>query len=183
MRKQDNNSTMVIAVLCAVIIVIFSIVAVMLGKSHSGSGTNVMTKGSDPLPEGSDGNWWVPADSHVLQSPRNADMSEDAALADELDFGVVMDYTTYKTNRVGEVSSPLYKVKENCGAGAMDKVGMQSDGIMDEYSDGASVTQIEVYDTQGKQLCDTVFIVDGQYLIYYGTGNFVFEAVKMEAVG
>ena len=104
MRKQDNNSTMVIAVLCAVIIVIFSIVAVMLGKSHSGSGTNVMTKGSDPLPEGSDGNWWVPADSHVLQSPRNADMSEDAALADELDFGVMMDYTTYRTNRVGEVS-------------------------------------------------------------------------------
>ena len=84
MRKQDNNSTMVIAVLCAVIIVIFSIVAVMLGKSHSGSGTNVMTKGSDPLPEGSAGNWWVPADSHVLQSPRNADMSEDAALAEAL---------------------------------------------------------------------------------------------------
>ena len=180
MRKQNNVSTIVIAVLCAVVMLILSAVVVIPQKK---SETIVMTKGSDVLPAGSDGTWWVPADSHVLQLPRNADMTADEALADELDFGVVMDYTTYKTNRVGEISNPLYKVKENCSPKAMDAIGMQSDGIMDEYSDDASITQIQVFDTKGKMLCDTVFIVDGQYLVYYGTGNYVFEAVKMEAVG
>ena len=183
MNRQNNNSTMVIAVLCGVIVVIFSIVAVMLARSQTGGSQSVMAKGSDELPDYCIGNWWVPADSHVLQSPRNADMTEDAAMADEYDFGVVMDYTAFKSHRVGDVETPVYKVSENVGAAEMDTIGMQSDGIMDEYNTDAPVTRIDIYDTSGKSLCDTVFIIDRQYLIYYGTGNYVFEAVRMDAVG
>ena len=56
-------------------------------------------------------------------------------------------------------------------------------GIMDEFSENPTIDKIEIWNTDETQLCDTVFIIDGEYLVYYGTGNFVFCAVKLDAVG
>ena len=74
-------------------------------------------------------------------------------------------------------------MEENCDAAAMDEQGMQSNGIMQEFRENAAITKIEIYNEDGSTLCDTVFIIDGEYLIYFGTGNYVFCAVKLDAVG
>ena len=105
------------------------------------------------------------------------------ALADENDFGVMITYGAYFTHRVGTIYNPTYKMQPNCGTDAMDKQGMQSDGIMDEFQENASITKIEVYNSEGTELCDTVFVIGDEHLIYYGTGNYVFCAVKLDAVG
>ena len=84
---------------------------------------------------------------------------------------------------VGSISNPSYKMEKNCGTDAMDAQEMQSEGIMEEFSDSASITKVEVYSEDGNALIDTVFIVDDEYLVYYGTGNYVFCAVKLDAVG
>ena len=177
--KTKSNAT-VIAVICAAIVVIFCVAVIMFAKGKGGNNEEVQT---GPLPERYVGSWALPADSHVLQSPRTADMTEDEALADENDFGLMVTYGVYSSHRIGSVSNPTYKLEKNCGTEAMDQQDMQSSGIMDEFSENASINKIEVYNEDGSQLCDTVFIIDDQYLIYYGTGNYVFCAVKLDAVG
>ena len=54
---------------------------------------------------------------------------------------------------------------------------------MEEFNDNASVTKIEIYNEDGSSLCDTVFVINDEYLVYFGTGNYVFCAVKLDAVG
>lgn len=169
-----------IAVICMVIIAAFTVAAVMFAKGRS---TDDGEEFIGPLPDNLVGIWELPGDSHVLQSPRTADMTEDEALADENDFGVTMTYGTYSTNRIGNIDNPTYKLEENCGTKAMDEQGMQSDGIMEEFNDNASVTKIEIYNEDGSSLCDTVFVINDEYLVYFGTGNYVFCAVKLDAVG
>ena len=178
--RPNNSNTAMIVVICTVIVVVFTVAAIMFARGKSAEEEEEYV-GS--LPESYVGSWELPADSHVMQSPRTADVSEDNAIADENDFGVTMTYGVYSTNRVGSISNPTYKMEEICGAEAMDEQGMQSAGILEEFSDAASVTKIEVYNENGSLLCDTVFIVDGEYLIYFGTGNYVFCAVKLDAVG
>ena len=179
--KQKNNNTAMIVIICAAVVVAFSVAAIMFAKGNA-SDSDTPAKGGS-LPDSYVGSWELPADSHVLQYPRNTDMSEDDALADENDFGVMITYGAYSTHRVGTINNPTYKMEKDCGTKEMDKQGMQSDGIMDEFADGAAVTKIEVYNSDQSQLCDTVFIIDDEYLVYYGTGNYVFCAVKLDAVG
>ena len=167
-------------VMCMVIVIAFTVAAVMFAKGRAADDGETFV---GPLPEKFVGSWELPGDSHVLQSPRTADMTEDEALADENDFGVTMTYGVYSTNRVGSISNPSYKMEENCGTEAMDQQDMQSDGIMEEFSDSSSITKIEVYSEDGSALIDTVFIIDNEYLVYYGTSNYVFCAVKLDAVG
>ena len=178
MRKNNNMALMV--VMCMVIVIAFTVAAVMFAKGRAADDGETFV---GPLPEKFVGSWELPGDSHVLQSPRTADMTEDEALADENDFGVTMTYGVYSTNRVGSISNPSYKMEENCGTEAMDEQDMQSDGIMEEFSDSSSITKIEVYSEDGSALIDTVFIIDNEYLVYYGTSNYVFCAVKLDAVG
>ena len=177
--KKNNNMAMMV-VMCMVIVVAFTVAAIMFAKGRS-SGDEEDFVGS--LPEKYVGSWELPGDSHVLQSPRTAELTEDEALADENDFGVTMTYGVYSTTRVGSVANPSYKMQQNCGTDAMDEQEMQSDGIMDEFSDNASITKIEVFSEDGNALIDTVFIIDDEYLVYYGRGNYVFCAVKLDAVG
>ena len=178
MRK--NNSMAMIVVMCMIIVVAFTVAAIMFARGRTADEEEGFV---GPLPEKYVGSWELPGDSHVLQSPRTADMTEDEALADENDFGVTMTYGVYCTNRVGSISNPSYKMEKNCGTKAMDEQEMESEGIMEEFSDNASITKIEVYSEDGNALIDTVFIVDDEYLVYYGTGNYVFCAVKLDAVG
>lgn len=177
MNPKNSNAVM-IAVICAVIVIIFAVAVVMFAKGRSDGGEQ---KGS--LTETYMGSWVLPGDSHVLQSPRTTDISEDDAIADENDFGVTITDAVYSTHRVGTVTDPFYKVERDCGIDSLDEQGMQSSGIMDEFSENASITRIDVYDAEGGNLCDTVFILDDEYLLYYGTGNYVFCAVKLDAVG
>lgn len=178
---KNNTTTKLIAVICVLIVIIFCLAADIFANRKSGDGDETVQNG--PLPETYVGSWALPADSHVLQSPRTADMTEDEALADENDFGIMLTYGIYSSHRVGSVSNPTYKLQKDCGTEAMDEQGMQSSGIMDEFSSNASISKIEVFNEKGNQLCDTVFIIDDQYLVYYGTGNYVFCAVKLDAVG
>ena len=180
MNRKSANTAM-IAVICAVIVIIFAAVVVLMTRGSNGSDAEDDSGG--PLPDSYLGSWALPGDSHVLQSPRNADVTEDDALADENDFGVMITYGAYTTHRVGSVSNPFYRMQQNCTPEDMDAEGMQSSGIMDEFNENASITRIEIFDKEGGNLCDTVFILDDQYLIYYGTGNYVFCAVKLDAVG
>ena len=196
----SNKNFITIAVVCVCCVAIFAAVAILIARGKSNqpdyndnigstgmqldeNGNLIVAQGSDYLPESCVGSWEVAKDSHVLQSPRNTDISEADAVKEEYNSGVLLAYDSYKTSRTGSVFSPFYKVKNNCTRDLMDAVGMQSDGIMDEFEKDAVITQIEVYDQSGKNLYDTVFIINDQYLIYYGTGNFVFAATKMEAVG
>ena len=181
--KKSNSNALMIVVMCAVVVLAFSVAAVMFAKGNSSSGGGDNYDGPGSIPERFIGNWELPADSHALQSPRNADMSEDEAIADEYDFGVTITYGEYITNRVGSINQPSYKLTENCGTAAMDEMGMQSDGILEEFSENASIDMIEVWNTDETELCDTVFIIDDQYLVYYGTSNYIFCAVKLDAVG
>lgn len=196
-----NKKTFIsVLVICVCGIVVFSVLAVFLatnqiGQSSSDSdpatngayidenGTLIVPEGSDYLPESCVGSWEVAQDAHVLQSPRNTEMSEEDAVKAECESGILLAYDSYRTNRVSSVSSPYYKVTQNCGTEALDEVGMQSDGIMDEFGDNPTITRIEIYEQDGINLADTVFIINDQYLVYYGTGNFVFAATKIEAVG
>ena len=182
MNRKNSNAAL-IAVICAAVVIAFSVAAVMLAKGNSAAPDDEDFGDRGTLPESYVGSWELPADSHALQSPRNTDMSEDEAMADEYDFGVTMTYGLFSTNRVGGISKPSYRLTENCGSEPMDELGMQSDGIMDEFSENPTIDKIEIWNTDETQLCDTVFIIDGEYLVYYGTGNFVFCAVKLDAVG
>ena len=178
--KIKNNNTVMIVVICSVIVVAFTVAAIMFAN---GRNTDDAEGFEGPLPERYVGSWELPGDSHVLQSPRTTDIAEDNAIADENDFGVTMTYGVYSNNRVGTINNPTYKMEENCDAAAMDEQGMQSNGIMQEFTENAAITKIEIYNEDGSTLCDTVFIIDGEYLIYFGTGNYVFCAVKRGAVG
>ncbi len=180
--KKSSNAAM-IAVICAVVVIAFSVAAVMFARGNSSTGGDDDSPSLGPLPDAYIGIWELPADSHALQSPRNADMSEDDAIADEYDFGVTMTYGEFSTNRVGGIRQPSYKLTKDCGAEAMDEYGMQSDGIMDEFKENASVDKIEIWNTDETELCDTVFVIDNEYLVYFGSGNFVFCAVKLDAMG
>lgn len=167
-------------IMCLVIVITFTVAAIMFAKGRDSIDTEEQP---GPLPESYVGSWALPGDSHVLQSPRNAEMTEDDAIADENDFGVTMTYGVYSTHRVGSVNSPVYKMERNCGTKAMDQQNMQSDGILEEFSDTASITKIEVFSEDESALIDTVFMIDDEYLVYFGTGNYVFCAVKLDAVG
>lgn len=186
--------------ICLCGIVIFSALAIFLATNQKGEQVNdsspitngaqidengnlIVPEGSDYLPESCVGSWEVSQDAHVLQSPRNTEISETEALEAEYNSGILLAYDSFRTNRVSSVPSPYYKVKQNCGTEAMDAIGMQSDGIMDEFGENPTITQIQVYNQDGTNLADTIFIINDQYLVYYGTGNFVFAATKVEAVG
>lgn len=203
---SSNKNFITIAVICVSCVIIFAAVVILIARGKSdGSDDNrlipdspsiggtqidengnlIVAAGSDYIPESCVGSWEVSGEAnHVLQSPRNTDMAEEDALKEErAGEGVLLAYDCYKTSRTGSVFSPFYKVKNNCSRELMDAVGMQSDGILDDFGDDAVLTQIEVYDQGGTNLYDTIFIVNDRYLIYYGTGNFVFAATKVEAVG
>ena len=181
MNRKNSNAAL-IAVICAAVVIAFSVAAVMFAKGNNADSEDEFD-GQGPIPESYVGRGELPADSHALQSPRNSDMSEDEAMADEYDFGVTMTYAIYSTNRVGGISQPTYRLTENCGSEPMDELGMQSDGILDEFSENPTIDMIEIWNTDESQLCDTVFIIDGEYLVYYGTGSYVFCAVRLDAVG
>ena len=197
---MKKKNLVVILSICVCGVIAFSVLAVYLAKSQNNTagsdsdpatngayidenGTLIVPEGSDYLPESCVGSWEVKADSHVLQSPRNTEMSEEDAIASEVESGLLLAYDSYRTNRISSVASPYYKVTQNCTTEALDAVGMQSDGIMDEFGDNASITKIDVYEQDGTTLADTLFVINDQYLVYYGTGNFVFAATKVEAVG
>ena len=177
---KKNNSVAMVVGICIVIVTAFTVAAIMFAK---GKDNPAVEEEPGSLPESYVGSWALPGDSHVLQSPRNAEMTEDDAIADENDFGVTMTYGVYSTHRVGSVNSPVYKMERNCGTKAMDQQNMQSDGILEEFSDTASITKIEVFSEDESALIDTVFMIDDEYLVYFGTGNYVFCAVKLDAVG
>ena len=198
---SSNKNLITIAVVCVCCVIIFAAVVVLVtrGKTdgtdntiNAGNSTGmqidrngnlIVAEGSDYLPESCVGSWDMTLDK-VMQAPRNTDTAEaDAVKAEKDGEGVLLAYDCYKTNLVGSVFSPFYKVKNNCSESLMDEVGMQSDGILDEFGDISSLTRIEVYDQGGTQKYDTIFIVNDKYLVYYGTGNFVFAATKVKAVG
>lgn len=198
---SSNKNLITIAVVCVCCVIIFAAVVVLVtrGKTdgandtiNAGNSTGmqidrngnlIVAEGSDYLPESCVGSWDMTFDK-VMQAPRNTDTAEaDAVKAEKNGEGVLLAYDCYKTNLVGSVFSPFYKVKNNCSENLMDEVGMQSDGILDEFGDISSLTRIEVYDQGGTQKYDTIFIVNDKYLVYYGTGNFVFAATKVKAVG
>lgn len=205
MRNINSNKNLItIAVICVCCVIIFAAVVVMMTRgdrndytSDAGNDTPVpggayvdendtviVPEGSDYLPEYCVGNWVLPEKAHVLQSPRKSAISEEEALKQEKEGeSVLLAYDRYRTSNVGSVYSPYYKVRRNCGADAMDAVGIQSSGVLEEFSDGAVITRVEVYDQSGQILYDTAFLIDDQYLVYYGTGGFVFAAVKEEAQG
>ncbi len=173
------------------------------------NGNIIVAEGSDYLPDSCVGSWMVGDPAKILQSPRNADMAEDKAAETEADGeGVLLAYDCYKTSKTGSVFAPYYKVQENATPDMMDAVGMQSDGILDGFGENPGITRIQVYDQSGQNLYDTIFIIDAtikktvekknaktgkkekktetveeQHLVYYGAGNFVFDATKVEAVG
>lgn len=209
---SSNKNLITIAVVCVCCVIIFAAVIVLVtrGKSDDTNITNnnrtgmyideneklIVAEGSDYLPDSCVGSWEIAKNDHVLQSPRNTDISEeDAVKAEYNGEDVLLAYNCYKTTLVGSVFSPFYKVNTNGTLDMMDAVGMQSDGIADELGEISNITQIEVYDQSGTQKYDTIFIIDAkkegedgkkhqtQYLVYYGTGNFVFGATKVEAVG
>lgn len=198
--KQERRKIWIkfLPIVCiAAIVIVFAVVVLTHGGDNSGdsvdsfngstyvdeNGNLVVPEGFDYLPENAVGSWEVTADSHVLQSPRNGDMSETDALNAESQSEVMLAYDSFKTGGISEVNSPCYKVTENCQPNVLDSVGIQSDGIWDEFGGDVSITKIEVYNNDGKTLADTVFLINDTYLVYYGTGNFVFAAVKIEAVG
>ena len=125
--NRKNNNAAVIAVICAAVVIAFSVAAVMFARGNNNAASDeedFVEQG--PIPESYVGNWELPADSHALQSPRNTDMSEDEAIADEYDFGVTMTYGEFSTNRVGGIRQPSYMsratsiiwVKELCRSSA-----------------------------------------------------------------
>lgn len=199
---SSNKNLITIAVICICCVVIFAAVVILISRGKSDNtadeplvdpiihtqidenGNLIVAEGSDYLPESCVGSWAIAKKAHILQSPRNTDMSEEDAVKEEYNSeGVLLAYDCYKTSRVGSVFSPFYKVQDKCSPKLMDEVGMQSDGILDEFGKDVVITQIQVYDQSGANLYDTVFVVNDQHLIYYGTGNFVFDATKVEAVG
>lgn len=188
----------ILPVVCvAVIAVVFAVVVLSRGNDNPGSTDNsfngntyvdengnlVVPEGYDYLPENSVGSWEIPEDAHVLQSPRGSDISEDEALKAESGVELMLAYDCFRTSGTSDIISPCYKVTENCGTSALDNAGIQSEGILEGFGSDAAITKIEVYNNDGKTLVDTVFLINDTYLIYYGTGNFVFAAVKIEAVG
>ena len=94
-----------IVVMCMIIVVAFTVAAIMFARGRTADEEEGFV---GPLPEKYVGSWELPGDSHVLQSPRTADLTEDEALADENDFGVTMTYGVYSTNRVGSISNPSH---------------------------------------------------------------------------
>ena len=199
---SSNKNLITIAVICVCCVVIFAAVIILIsrGKSDADDAENlsepiihtqvdengnlIVAEGSDYLPESCVGSWAIAKKAHIIQSPRNTDMSEKEAVKQEYNSeGVLLAYDCYKTSRVGSVFSPFYKVQDKCSPDLMDAVGMQSDGILDEFGKDAAITRIEVYDQSGANLYDTIFVINDTHLIYYGTGNFVFDATKVEAVG
>lgn len=198
---SSNKNLITIAVVCVCCVIIFAAVVVLVTRGKTDSTDNtinagnstgmqidqngklIVAEGSDYLPDSCVGSWEMSFDK-VLQSPRNTDRSEEDAIKGEKDGeGVLLAYDCYKTNLVGSVFSPFYKVNNNASKDLMDAVGMKSDGILDEFGDISNITQIEVYDQGGTQKYDTIFIINDKYLVYYGKGNFVFAATKVKAVG
>lgn len=198
--KQERRKVWIkfLPIVCIVaIVIVFAVIVLTHGSDKSGDSGNsfngstyidengnlVVPEGFDYLPENAVGSWEIAADAHVLQSPRNSEMSDTDALKTESQSEVMLAYDSFKTGRASEVNSPCYKVTENCQPNVLDSVGIQSDGILDEFGGDVSITKIEVYNNDGNTLADTVFLINDTYLVYYGTGNFVFAAVKIEAVG
>lgn len=181
----------------AAIVVVFAVVVLSQNNDNSGNSDNsflggayvdengnlILPEGYDYLPENSVGSWQIAADAHVLQSPRNTEISEADAIKAESESEILLAYDSFRTGRVSDVLSPCYKVTQNCKPSVLDDAGIQSEGILEEFGDDASITKIDVYNKDGKTLADTVFLINDTYLVYYGTGNFVFAATKIEAVG
>lgn len=202
MRNISSNKDIItIAVICACCVIIFGAVVVLItrgkqddftdipvmsgenGGAYVDENNRLVVRQGDYLPESCVGSWAVPAGSHVMQAPRNAAMSEKDALKIEEESEVLLLYTSYSTHEKGTVYSPVFHVTYNCPPADMDAAGMQSGGILEELGKDASLTKIEVYDESGERLHDTVFIVNDTYLLYSGTGQFVFAAQKQESVG
>ena len=159
MNRKNSNAAL-IAVICAAVVIAFSVAAVMFAKGNSAAPDDEDFGDRGTLPESYVGSWELPADSHALQSPRNTDMSEDEAMADEYDFGVTMTYGLFSTNRVGGISKPSYRLTENCGSEPMDELGMQSDGIMDEFSANEKIFAID-------QILQKMYLMKIERLFYY----------------
>lgn len=198
--KQEHRKIWMkfIPIVCvAAIVVVFAVVVLSQGKDDSDNsngtfngstyidenGNLIVPEGYDHLPENAVGSWEIAENAHVLQSPRNSEMSEADAIKAESEAEVMLAYDSFKTGRVADVLSPCYKVTENCELSALDDMGIQSEGILEEFGENISITRIEVYNKDGKTLADTVFLINDTYLVYYGTSNFVFAATKIEAVG
>ncbi len=196
---MDKKTLIRVLLICGCGIIIFSALAVWLskdrlnnsdGNNYSNGGTYVdengniiVPKGSDYLPDNCVGSWEIAQNAHVIQSPRHTEISEAEAIQAELDAGILLAYDSFRTGRISDVLSPCYKVQENCTPDVLDDVGIQSEGVLEEFGNDASITKIDVYNNDGKTLADTVFLINDTYLVYYGTGNFVFAATKVEAVG
>lgn len=194
---MDKKTLIRVLAICGCGIIIFSMIAIWLardksddegGNSGGGAyidddGTLIVPEGSDYLPESSVGSWEITEDAHVLQSPRNTEISEEDAIKAEHDADIMLAYDCFRTGRISDVMSPCYKVETDCKPSVLDDAGIQSDGILEEFGEDASIVKIDVYEQDGKTLADTVFIINETNLVYYGTGNFVFAAVKVEAVG
>lgn len=194
---MDKKTLICVLAICGCGIIIFSMLAIWLAQDKFGGdsensgggayinddGTLMVPQGSDYLPESSVGSWQITDDAQVLQSPRNPEISEEDAIKEELDADILLAYDCFRTGRISDVMSPCYKVKTDCKPSVLDDAGIQSDGILEEFGEDASIVKIDVYGQDGKTLADTVFIINETNLIYYGTGNFVFAATKVEAVG
>lgn len=193
---MDKKTLIRVLAICGCGIIIFSMLAIWLAQDKFGSDdensggayinddeTLLVPEGSDYLPESSVGSWQITEDAHVLQSPRNPEISEDEAIKAEYDADILLAYDCFRTGRISDVMSPCYKVKTDCKPSVLDDAGIQSDGILEEFGEDVSIVKIDVYEQDGKTLADTVFIINETNLVYYGTGNFVFAATKVEAVG
>ncbi len=189
----DSKKTVALIVVCFALVVVIIALAIMLvqqtnsNESESnvsaGDGVISIAEGSNYLPDDSVGFWELVESNQVLQSPRTTDTTQEEAIAAEIESGVTLAYDCYISNRVSEIISPYYVVTENCGWSELDSEGMQSDGIMETFGEDASIVKIQVYDETGENLADTIFIINETDMIYYGTGNFVFHAQKVEALG
>lgn len=180
---------------------LFALIAFILGRgsakgddtsnsqSHSGStyinrdGELIAPDGFDLIPQEYVGNWAIDADSHVLQSPRNPQITEQEAIEAELNSYIILAYANYHTSNTSEIWSPLYKITITSDIGVFEAEGIQSEGIQAEFGSELSICKIEVYNSDGVTIADTVFIINNSEMVYYGNGNYVFVAHKMEAVG
>lgn len=193
---MDKKTLIRVLAICGCGIIIFSMIAIWMAQDKFGDGENsgggayinddgtlIVPEGSDYLPESSVGSWQITEDAHVLQSPRNSEISEEDAIKAEYDADIMLAYDCFRTGRISDVISPCYKVETGCKASVLDEAGIQSDGVLEEFGEDASIVKIDVYEQDGKTLADTVFIINETNLVYYGTGNFVFAATKVEAVG
>lgn len=164
------------------------------GSGSEGDISQFVASGSDILPDGAIGTW-EPAE--IYQYAVASDISDEKALELEKQYGLTLGYSSF--NRYGDdINGAVYKINTEATLNDVIKQGIQVDPLIERYGETAKVTAIEVYDNAGTY-CTTLFFIpgrtgdmsattgntedEGDIIISYGAGMYVFEYELTEAVG